>query len=373
MNQKYDFDLYQQIYCFSMISGAIGQTQGSEKFLQDALIETLNDSLPKLPGNWTISWGPRVFQEKNPEFDEGGPDNTWFAVTNETQNICAVAIAGTAGNSIADIYQDFAVVEVVDFDAWVKQWSQQDIPHPATCEPINESTVAYCAKGTCVGVWNVLGNVSTATRAGMRIDEYLRSLDPKYTIVFTGHSLGGALAPMAALGLAKANLIGDHTVKTLPSAGVSPGNKTFATEYAAVFPKDPAAGDDYRVFNTDYYNMYDIVPQAWSVQLCADRNLFNILGQIVHCTPDYFPKAVLTWAVPMGLSLLSRIQYTPLQGQSFKGEQPPEEFSSASDILDYMSTGHVFSYWRETGIYDFMTSFTGKLSKRLGSRGVSAS
>ncbi|KAI0904520.1 hypothetical protein F4823DRAFT_567633 [Ustulina deusta] len=371
MGDNFNFDIFQQIYCLSFLTGSVGGHEAPEATLQAILKEFLTETLPQLTGSWTLSWGPRVYKEI-PESPEGGPDNVWFAAVDDIQKVCVVAIAGTASNSLADIHQDLDVSNVVEFNTWVKLWSPQGIP-PPTCTTPNPGTSPqppYCAKGTCDGVWNIVNNVSTEPGEGTRIDQYLRGLDSGYTVVFTGHSLGGALAPIVALGLVQANLTGNNDVKVLPSAGVSPGNDTLAAKYAAAFPKDPSAGTGYRVYNTDYYNVFDIIPQAWSIRpKDHDRNLNNILDNIVHCTGNFLPDAETFWNKAIGASYCSHITYTPLPGESFTGRtQPPPEVDDVSALSDYAGKAHVLDYWDELGIREFMEGSENRFRKGVKAR-----
>ncbi|KAI2773234.1 hypothetical protein F4815DRAFT_488356 [Daldinia loculata] len=362
---EFDYNLFQQIYCLSMVTGVVSNKKDTETNLQDALKKTLDDILPRLTGAWSISWGPRVFKEK-PDESEGGPDNVWFAAIDHTQKVCAVAIAGTAANSISDLWQDFNVGAVVDFEDWVESWSSQGIPKPKEDHSQKDPSRSYCAKGTCDGTWNVLSNPSTAVNSGLRVDEYLQQLDSDYTIVFTGHSLGGALAPTSALGLAQSKIGCRNTVKVLPSAGVSPGNDVFAKKYSEVFAKDPLSSKDYKVYNTDFYNIYDIVPQAWSTNPDHDRNLNNIL-KILQCSDDFKPKAEQLVSVAQFLATKSHVLYTPLPGQSFVGCPPPiDPIESWDQVGEHSSQHHVLAYWDELGIAEFMHIFDDKFSKRIG-------
>ncbi|TRX94670.1 hypothetical protein FHL15_004442 [Xylaria flabelliformis] len=370
MDDPYHYNLFQQIYCLSMATGIVSNRQDTEAVLQAALKESLNEVLPQLTGNWSISWGPRVYKEKNQDSSEGGPDNVWFAAVDDTQKICVVAIAGTASNSLADIYEDINVYEVVDFNAWVKLWSHEGIPEPVKSTPTqdNASTTSYCARGTCIGVWNVLSNVSTEAGEDTRIDQYLTGLDPSYTVVVTGHSLGGALAPIVALGLVEAEMAGSHKIKVLPSAGVSPGNANLAADYATTFPKDPSTGEGYQVYNTDYYNTFDIVPQAWSTDTNDDRNLHNILDKIIHTTGEFRTEVENYVNLAIGLSQASQIRYTPLPGQSFTGPPPPVLIQNWDEAKLVLSTQHVLAYWSEFGITEFVKLFDSKFSKRVGAQ-----
>ncbi|KAI0548417.1 hypothetical protein F4679DRAFT_574201 [Xylaria curta] len=359
MDSQNKYNLFQQIYCLSVAANIVSQHEGSEETLQNAMKQSLDKVLPVLSGDWAVSWGPRVFKARNKDLPGGGPDNVWFAAVSQSQKVCVVAIAGTSPNSWADMQQNFGTHKVVDFNAWVEQWSPEGIPKPQTHTPDSSSAAAYCAKGTCIGVWNVLSNLGAVAGELLRIDQYLDRLDSSYTIVITGHSLGGALAPIVALGLCTANTTGAYTnnIKVLASAGVSPGNEKLALDFATTFPKEPESAESYQVYNMNYYNEFDIVPQAWSIRPNDDRNLYNILSKILRFSEDLYPWANTLLKIAIRLSKASKIQYVPLPGQRFTGPPLPEQIKSWKEAKDVMREQHMRSYWRQIGITDFMKRF----------------
>lgn len=177
-----------------------------------------------------MTWGPKVVVKY------GAPENVWYVATSETQKLCVVAIAGTAAFSLKGWQDDINVSKIVDFDKWTDKWTASSIPEWPDCKYENSTYIPY---GSYIGVLNVLSKPcpSTAQRPNTRVTEYLQTLGSGYDVVFTGHSMGGALAPSVALGLFRAKLLGGVSLKTLPSAGASPGNQKFNDQFSKHFPR----------------------------------------------------------------------------------------------------------------------------------------
>lgn len=239
MPPKFNFNTPQQVYCLSSASNAVGSKKGTEADLQQAMDDALSIKLPRITGDWQVSWGPRVYK---PDPEESGPvENVWFAAVSEAQKLVVVAVSGTAPPSIKDWLDDLDVESVVDFGDWVTGWSAtaKGVPQPTVDKRPNTIKNSYIAHGTATGVYNILSNMEPKTNT--HIWEYLLGLSPDYTVIFTGHSMGGAISPTLGLGLATANMIGTKKVYIMPSAGPSPGNTNFVTAYKALFPPIPCA------------------------------------------------------------------------------------------------------------------------------------
>ncbi|KAK7908872.1 hypothetical protein PG985_016175 [Apiospora marii] len=354
----FDYTQTQQLYCLGFAAGAAGDYKDTEKNLQARLNNALDNLLPTLPGNWALSWGPKVYK-KHPDDDTHGPDCAWFAAENDSQKLCVVAIAGTAAASEMALRElNCAVDHVVDFGAWVRSWSAADgIPPFETDASPEDEAHAYCAKGACLGVSIVLGKTSSGT--GQRIDQYLQGLPSGYEVVFAGHSHGASIAPAAALGLVRAKMAGANPVSVLPVAGPATGNGRFAQDFERTFPApdpddDNASGRRHR-FNTNLFNFYDAVPQAWSVDEAQDRNLDRILTAMYHVTgPVLWAEAHAVVLKAKSLARDSRIKYVPIRGCLFQGQAPPDKISDMSVLTSQLSMHHNVAYWDKIGVSEFM-------------------
>src|SRR5581483_2631925 len=88
---------------------------------------------------------------------------------------------------------------------------------------------------------------------------YLQQLPAVASLMVTGHSLGGGLAPVLAAWLAWR--FGDASrLKVYTFAAPSPGNAAFAAYFNRLF-RDPTGKTStaYRIYNT-----LDLVPNAWA-------------------------------------------------------------------------------------------------------------
>lgn len=361
----FEYNQFQQFYALSSASNAVGSTHGTEKDLQDAMDETLKTHIPQLDGGWEVTWGPRVYKS-DPTDTTMGPDNAWFAAVSEKQRICVVAVAGTSATSKPGWWIDFDVENVVDFADWTSTWVD-GITAAKTSDPVPGR--AYASQGTCIGVHNILDTPSTLAAKSLRLGDYIaNSIMPTgYDVIFTGHSLGGAVAPTVALGLVQAKMSEPGKTFILPSAGASAGNAEFVKASTGVFPPGagPRTSDPYAILNTDFFNTQDIVPQAWSLDSSTGRYLENILN--IYSKTGIFIKAIidLTVAYAMWRPFRSGIQYVPLPGTSFTGP-PVSPVHTLCDLTAAVSCQHTRAYWDFIGIGLWVYSFTTKLTAHDG-------
>lgn len=254
--------------------GATGDVQD----LANQLAKDIDDKLANaeytqvIGTNWTRVWGPWVFQAGS---DNSVLNNSKKPITNcifcaydSEQNAYVVAIAGTNPISQYD-------------------WSFEDCSVDSLV-PISSGSTACFSQGTsrAVGFLSAMGadgkpsgsNAagSWATNDGngpkqcglISLQSFLGTVetDATTTLNFTGHSLGGALAPAMAMVLfnTDSGLISTsgtspwaaNSVSVTPFAGPSVGNDKYVSLYTKTFQDSKAY--------LNHINMYDIVPIAWA-------------------------------------------------------------------------------------------------------------
>ncbi|KAH0562178.1 hypothetical protein GP486_003122 [Trichoglossum hirsutum] len=361
------YNFYQQLYCLSVVSNAVTKLSGTPQALQAAMEKALQSNIPDLPGNWNVTWGPTVLKT-SPDLNVGA-DNVWFVAVSDTQKACVVAVAGTATTTTRGSpgwIIDMDVENVVDFEAWTDTWTIQSISEPPISSPVQGK--AYASAGTCQGVYNLVTTPSPAAASGQTLPEYLaKSVPDGYQVIFTGHSMGGALTPTTALGLVNAKVCQASNTSILPSAGASPGNKELEQAISATFPPGtpPPPSTPYEVMNTDFYNTLDIVPQAWSLDQSAGRYLLNI--ENIYASASVLMKikidALVDWAVAK--SKKSGIAYEPLTGTSFTGATIVK-VTTMPQLEQEAMNEHGTQYWIVIGITDWAFQIFQELLKQPG-------
>ena len=249
-------------------------------------INTLLPTYPNLDNDWVIVWGPALYcttattslpltpsqkAELTPEQLEGLTINpqanlTFVARSLSNLNSYIVATRGTVAN-----------------DWW--EWESEDLsvalmPWPV---PSSQKGKPLISSATFTGLSIMLNTVPpTATPsgysplpgAGLSLAAYLANITTKaVSISFTGHSLGGAIAPALALWFKQAqgnvsipnNAIyypmpvwdagGNASISCVSLAGATPGDAVFSQYFGSVI-----GGNNYdRIYNTN-----DVVPHGFA-------------------------------------------------------------------------------------------------------------
>lgn len=255
------YDLYQQVFTLSFISN-VGDHAPAGSDLQQYVsteVPAKVNAASNLIGTWNVVWGPVVYSSNDTVVD-----NAMYVAANSDSSVYVVAIAATNPASA--------------FDTMTEDWGiQPPVAWPYSGDSTNKATIA---SGTYTGVKKLLAMADTSS--GQTLIEFLQALPNQgsKTVIFTGHSLGGALAPTLAVALMNPKgSIGLSTdswkaVYVYPTAGPTPGNGYFAQLYASVFP--PVSGQQWNLLQ---WNTLDMVPHAWAYDmLAAIPNLYASNG-----------------------------------------------------------------------------------------------
>lgn len=280
------------IHSISFLSNAAYDIQASSfDVLQKNTTDIVNATLTNLDvqndiGVWTPIWGPVVFSN-NPSSKTVVADNTMMLVYNQAENLFVVGIAGTNVVSTYGFFQeDFKVNNMVKWSDVVKK----DIKNSGS---IAEGTylglnILNDLKGPELTVNHGTGPAVTMITALQNFIALTDNHIANAEVAVTGHSLGGALAPVMAMYLQETATGGWNngnvtTISAWPTAGPTPGNADFAKYVAAQM------GTNYQ----SYYNPLDVIPQAWQT---------STLELIPNLYKDYLtaPESVAPYNTPVG-------------------------------------------------------------------------
>ncbi|KAG1748989.1 uncharacterized protein EDB91DRAFT_1344694 [Suillus paluster] len=347
-------EVFRQIFALSMASNALYTSNG----IQDDLLQCIQTKLPgivsAISGQWTVVWGPVIWKAA-PDDEETGPSNTWFIAHSPSvlfddgkeREAYVIAIAGTNAKAGSGGWeQNLGVDRVVDFPAWVTSGITQPPVPVDRVSVVPDGT--YVANGTATGVHILLSEHSPpgSASAGLTLYEYLTGIiaSESTRVVFTGHSLGGALSPTLALALARSGALKGKAL-VYPTAGPSPGNGSFANLFAETFPTSPSTTPEtrYAVWNRNIINSLDIVPQAWCTNptLSPAQNMDNI--------PPIYGVPVIEY-VQQITSLLkfsaisSDTVYIPLQSCILPGIKPQTVPETETEFMRVALDQHMAFY-----------------------------
>ena len=238
------YDSNQTTFILSLLSNRLAGQFGfnMDKRLLDAINQDLAVWQPHI-GSWSVIWGPSVYQV----FFGSSPMNAMYVAINQDATELVVAIAGTNPYSVCSwLYENLDVGNTVPWGMGA---------------PEGAAISAGSHRGLSIlramrPAWNV-------TSPRMLLIDFLKerfqNATEKVNVTVTGHSLGGALAPLLGLWLKNQQTSwdprGQATVKVWASAGPTPGVDAFSRYYDAEFGGT----------TTRYWNSLDIVPHAWAV------------------------------------------------------------------------------------------------------------
>lgn len=254
----------------------------SSSVIKDSIIHLLENTSLATGGDWKLAWGPGV---------SGIKDNLVFIAVDSTTTpfSYAITIRGTNIKSIDDIVQDLQAFHMVPF----KYGASGD-------------SVAY---GSMRGLDSLLNTRDSVT--GLQLEEFLNSIpnDGNHKMYITGHSQGGALAPLMTYWFIKSSgLVNSFTLETYAFAGPSVGNDIFKQNF---FNSMPASASFHMVANS-----LDVVPYFWAK--------YNSIGP--NSIPTYLPWAYEELIIAGGIYLLSHgVKYTQLDDQIDIGSYPPKD------------------------------------------------
>jgi hypothetical protein len=288
MNDTTRYDIVQTTFLMSMVPDTVSGITATQAQLQSYLSTALCGGIdplgtqfgglfpltnPQLAGgDWSVVWGPRVYSLKPAIANYA--INAMYVAYSPRLSTYVVAIAGTNPDSLYDWIQEDGDVAAL----YMAKWPFALPFVRASCLPWEISSIPAVSAATAQGVSNLLCDMTDPVNGTLQTFLTLAA-NPSSTLIFTGHSLAGALAPTLALFLyPQPQNSGWKQVVVLPLAGASPGNAAFAALFNATFPL-VASGVNapYGNWNTNYANAHDVVPHAWN-QLDAVISGLNPLG-----------------------------------------------------------------------------------------------
>ncbi|MBI1686171.1 lipase family protein [Caulobacter hibisci] len=324
--------LQQQAFCLSWLSNASGDKVDTLARLAAHVAQSVTTFVSDNAGgvaDWTIAWGPVASSH---EGDDPTAlyyaDNLLYAASASVDGAphLVVAMAGTNEDDAYDwLAEDFAIIRQIDW--------------PYGNGGFDGAAAPKISHATATGVADLLA-MSDPKAGGIQafVTAWAKA-NPGGTIIFTGHSLGGALSPSlatAAIGL-NGGPFADITHLTLPSAGPTPGNPDFAALYTHFFPQ-PTDGATIP-FNTDIVNQHDIVPTAWNdVRL---QGFFTNTGDLAF---KLEMDVLLTAIDGLAHGLIGFNDYQPIVHQTFAASPPDVDYTSLQGYFGLIVANHLAAY-----------------------------
>jgi Lipase (class 3) len=270
------YDIVQSTFLMCMAADAASGIAATQAELQAYLAAALNGGTDPIGtrfdgffpltnaqlagGDWSVVWGPCAFSLK--PNGAAYAANAMYVAHSPSLSTYVVAVAGTNPQSLYDWIREDGDVAA----SYMARWPfavpfVRSFHLPWVIDPPPGVSAA-----TALGISNLLTAMADPQKGSLQ-NFLTHAADANSTLVFTGHSLAGALAPTLALYLyPQPQASAWHQVLVLAMAGPSPGNKPFAalfTAGSAFAPVSSGVVAPYGNWNTDYCNEHDIVPHAW--------------------------------------------------------------------------------------------------------------
>ena len=271
------YDIVQSTFLMGMAADGGSGIAANQFTLQAALSTALNGGTdpigtqfggffpstnPQLAGgDWSFVWGPCVYSVKPTAACYA--TNAMYVAYSPSLSTYVVAVAGTNPQSLYDWIREDGDVSATSMAKWPFA-----VPFLRTIHlPWLFDPPPAVSAATAQGVSNLLTQM-VDPHSGALQNFLTHAASPTSTLIFTGHSLAGALAPTLAMYLyPQPTSTPWHQVLVLAMAGASPGNQPFADLFTAAGAFPPIAsgvGGPYGNWNTDYANEHDVVPHAWN-------------------------------------------------------------------------------------------------------------
>lgn len=226
------------------------------------------------PGSWQIVWGPALYEFELVEKKQA--NLTFVAQSTSTPTHYVVATRGTVGKDLLEWLDEDFLVSLVSWPT----------PTDETFPPKISRATANALKIVLKTIppTNTPNGYGPLPCAGLTLADFLamQTNTGPVEICFTGHSLGGAIAPALALWFRQAQ--GDAQIppndifSPMPTWDADSCATISCISFAGATPGDTVLRDYFdKLMGSNYeriYNTYDIVPCAFS-SLDSLRNLYG--------------------------------------------------------------------------------------------------
>lgn len=299
-------------------------------------------SLEGASPDWATVWGPVVYQAPL----NAGATNAMYVARSAQLNTYVIAIAGTNPTGWSALVIDDLNVGPANMVSWPPTLNTLTTPSSLSwANNPNDPNACSIDAGTSAGIDALYAMQDTSRTGNPTLAQFLIALQASggqagQTLVFTGHSLGGALSPTLAMlfypdAVASAasgndtmpNLAsGWENIYILPTAGPTPGTPAFAAQFyspvvqttppasvlpvpvtspptppvvtSGAYPPTPTnapastAGAQFAYWNMNYANVYDVVPRAWTgLDMLVEE-------QTIDSYPSFFANGSILGGVP---------------------------------------------------------------------------